>query len=397
MSKRTVLLSALMLLIPALLCAAGKIRGLIVDKDTRDPLVGANVSIVGTTYGAAADVDGVYLILNVPAGVYTLRATFVGYAQYTVSNVRVNNDLTTTIDIALSSEAVALQAVEIVAERPLVNKNATNAVRINTADDLAALPVRGINNILAVTPGVVVQDGAVFIRGGRLDETGYYLEGVSIRNPITGARAVTLVQDAIEEIQVQAGGYNAEFGGANAGIIQQQLRTGTSSWKASAQYITDNVTLKKRSAALDGQKRLGTHWFGYNEFTGSVSGPVLSDRFKFFGLFNYQYQRDQNPQPYPGIHLGPVVGQTGDTVNLEYPAGALQKNPRQDITGTGTLTLDFAPITLRLAGTYTGTTRNSAYNSHRNAGRGMSLVLGHPDFEGFDVLQEVLPAESVAA
>lgn len=374
MSKRTVLLLALMLLIPTLLCASGKIRGVIVDKDTRDPLVGANVSIVGTTYGAAADVDGAYVIVNVPAGVYTLRATFVGYAQFTVSNVRVNNDLTTSMDFALSSEAVALQAVEIVAERPLVNKSATNAVRINTSDDLAALPVRGLNNILAVTPGVVFQDGAVFIRGGRIDETGYYLEGVNIRNPLTGARAVTLVQDAIEEIQVQAGGYNAEFGGANAGIIQQQLRSGTSTWKASAQYITDNVTLKSKSAAFDGKKRLGANWYGYTEFTGSVSGPVLDDRFKLFALFNYLYQRDQNPQPYPGINLGPVVGQTGDTINLTYPAGSLLKNPRQDITGTGTLTMDFTPITLRLAGTYTGTTRYNAYNSHRNAGALANLL-----------------------
>ncbi|MBP1657489.1 MAG: TonB-dependent receptor, partial [Bacteroidetes bacterium] len=374
MSKRTVLLLALMLLIPTLLCAAGKIRGVIVDKETRDPLVGANVSIVGTAYGAAADVDGAYVIVNVPAGVYTLRATFVGYAQFTVSNVRVNNDLTTSMDFALSSEAVALQAVEIVAERPLVNKSATNAVRINTSDDLAALPVRGLNNILAVTPGVVFQDGAVFIRGGRIDETGYYLEGVNIRNPLTGARAVTLVQDAIEEIQVQAGGYNAEFGGANAGIIQQQLRSGTSTWKASAQYITDNVTLKGKSAAFDGKKRLGANWYGYTEFTGSVSGPVLDDRYKLFALFNYLYQRDQNPQPYPGINLGPVVGQTGDTINLTYPAGSLLKNPRQDITGTGTLTMDFTPITLRLAGTYTGTTRYNAYNSHRNAGALANLL-----------------------
>lgn len=368
MSKRSLILAMLLLLAPATLLASGKIRGKIVDKDTGEPLVGANVSAVGTTYGAAADVNGAYIILNVPAGVYTLRATFVGYAQYTVSNVRVNNDLTTEMDFSLSSEAVAMQAVEIVAERPLVNKSATNAVRINTAEDLAAMPVRGINNILAVTPGVVVQDGAVFIRGGRLDETGYYLEGVSIRNPLTGARAVTLVQDAIEEIQVQAGGYNAEFGGANAGIIQQQLRTGTSTWKASAQYITDNITFKSGGKFLDGKERLGTRWYGYSEFTGSVSGPIVSDQFKFFGLFNYLYQRDQTPQPYPGINLGQVVGQTGDTVNLNYPAGPLMKNPREDITGTATLSMDFSPLTVRVAGTYTGTQRYNAYNSHRNAG-----------------------------
>ena len=172
MKSQRILLVTLLLLMPALVLASGKIRGKIVDKDSRDALVGANVSIIGTALGAAADVNGDYMILNVPPGVYTLKATFVGYAATTVSNVRVNNDLTTTMDFALSTEAVALQAVEIVAERPLVNRSATNAVRINTAEDLAALPVRGVNNILALTPGVVLQDGAVFIRGGRQDETG---------------------------------------------------------------------------------------------------------------------------------------------------------------------------------------------------------------------------------
>ena len=101
MKSQRILLVTLLLLLPALALASGKIRGKIVDKDTRDALVGANVSLVGTTYGAAADVNGEYIILNVPAGVYTVKATFVGYASYAVSNVRVNNDLTTALEFAL--------------------------------------------------------------------------------------------------------------------------------------------------------------------------------------------------------------------------------------------------------------------------------------------------------
>jgi hypothetical protein len=358
----------LMLAVPSLALASGKIRGKVIDKETLETLVGATVSIDGTSMGATANVNGEYIVLNVPAGVYTLKAKFVGYAAMSVANVRVNNDLTTNVDFALAVEAVALQTVEIVAERPLVNKNATNAVRISNSDDIAAIPVRGINNILAVTPGVVVQDNTVFIRGGRIDEVGFYLEGVPVNNPMTGGRGVNLVQDALEEIQVQAGGYNAEFGGANSGIIQQQLRSGTSSWKGSVQYITDNTGFSPKSKAFDGKKRLGSYWFGYNDFTGSISGPVFSDRVKLFGLFNYTYQRDQTPQPYPGINLGPIVGQTGDTVNLTYPAGPLLKNPRQDYTYTGTVTADLSPITARFGGTFTTTTQFSQYNTHRNAG-----------------------------
>jgi hypothetical protein len=374
--QRKVLLALLLMLLPVVVFAAGTIRGKVTDKSSGETLVGANVSLAGTTLGAATNVNGEYTILNVPVGVYTIKATFVGYTPITVSNVRVNNDLTTYQDFALTSEAVALQAVEIIAEKPLVNRSATNAVRIITNDDISALPVRGINNILSLSPGVVVQDNTVFIRGGRLDEVGYYLDGVSITNPVLGGRAVNIVQDAVEEIQVQAGGYNAEFGGANSGIIQEQLRTGTPNWKASAGYTTDNITFQPKSKAFSGNKRLGTYWYGYNEFTGTLSGPIVDERFKFFGLFNYLYNRDQSPQPFPGIHLGTLVGETGDVVNMNYPAGPLLKNSLEQYNYTATLTADFKPITLRFAGTFTSGTSYNPYNSHRNAGAISNILDG---------------------
>ncbi len=368
MVKRSLLLCIALFAIPGLVLASGKIRGTVVDRETREVLVGANVAVEGTTYGAATNAEGEFIILNVPVGVYTLRATFVGYQPVSIGNVRVNNDLTTAIDFALPWQAVALQAVEIVAERPLVNKNATNAVRITTGEDVMALPVRGINSILALSPGVVLQDNVVYIRGGRLDEVGYYLEGMSIKNPMVGGRAVNIVQDAVEEIQVAAGGYNAEFGGATAGIIQQQLRTGASDWKASLQYMTDNVGFSPKSRAFDGSRRLGAYWFGYNDVTGTVGGPLLTERLRVFGLFNYVYLRDQVPQPYPGMNFGTLVGQTGDTLTLNYPAGPELRDARQDYTFTGTASLDLAPITVRLAGTYTATEQDNPYNTNRNAG-----------------------------
>jgi hypothetical protein len=368
MTRFLVLCSLLVLLLPGIVLASGKIRGKVTDRETGEPLVGANVGIEHTTYGASANVDGEFIILNIPAGVYTLRASFVGYQTVTVANVRVNNDLTTEMNVALPSEAVALQMVEITAERPLVNKSATNAVRITTAEDVNALPIRGLNNILALTPGVVLQDNAVYIRGGRLDEVGYYLEGMNIKNPMVGGRAVQLVQDAVEEIQVAAGGYNAEFGGANAGIIQQQLRTGSATWKATVQYITDNIGFASKESAFDGSQRLGTYWFGYNDLTATIGGPLFTDRVKFFGLFGYVYQRDQTPQPYPGFDFGTLTGQTGDVLTLRYPAGPQMKNAREDYNYTATFSVDLSPVTLRLAGTYNTNQADNPYNTHRNAG-----------------------------
>lgn len=370
MQTKSFLLILSLFLMPSLVFAVGgKIKGKVIDKETKEELVGANVSIDGTAYGASSDISGNYTILNVPAGVYVVKATFVGYAAVSVSNIRVNNDLTTELNFSLSSEAVALQAIEIVAERPLVNKNATNAVRITTSEDIANLPVRGINGVIALSAGVVLQDNTLFIRGGRQDEVGFYLEGVSITNPMVGGRAVTLVQEAVEEIQVQAGGYNAEFGGANSGIVQQQLKTGTSDWKASLNVQTDNLGFKSKGDAFDGKKTLDSYTFGYNEATATLSGPITDERFKVFGLFNYLFQRDQNPQPYPGISLGRVGDPvSGDTLNVSYPAGPVQGNSLEQITGTGTLTMDFKPLTVRLAGSYTRQNFFNAFNSARISG-----------------------------
>lgn len=102
----------------------GKIAGQVVDKKTGSALPGATVVVVGTNLGAAADVNGNYFILNVPPGVYSVRASVVGYAAVVQANVRVNIDLTTTVDFkgqyALQEEAIQAGEVTIVAERPVV-------------------------------------------------------------------------------------------------------------------------------------------------------------------------------------------------------------------------------------------------------------------------------------
>lgn len=345
------------LFLPSLMLAQGMLRGKVTDLQSGEPLIGANVIVEGTQTGAATDLNGEFVLRNLNPGVYSVKSSFIGYQAITVSNVRVNNQLTTEVDFQLPAEGVTVGTVEIIAERPMIQKDNTNKIRTTTSEDIDALPVRGVNNIIGLTAGVVLQNNAVFIRGGRLDEVGYYLEGTSISNPMTGGRAVTISQDAVEEIQVQAGGYTAEFGNANAGIVRQQLKSGSSNYKGSFEYITDNVTFKSKDDAFDGKKRLGTYWYGYNEMSATLSGPIVNQRFKFFANVNYEYNKDANPQSYPGINLGPIVDQdeetNPDSINFIYPAGATYGNSLDRYTYTGTFDMDFMPIKVRLSGTYT--------------------------------------------
>jgi hypothetical protein len=346
-------------LFPMLLQAGtrGRIKGKVVDLQTGEALIGASVTVVGTTAGSATDASGEFLVQNLEAGVYTIRASYLGYQTITISNIRVNADLTAYVDIELPSEDIQVGTVEIVAQKPLIQKDNTNAVRITNSEDIEALPVRGVNNIVTLTAGVTMLNGNISIRGGRVDEVGYYLDGVSIASPNSGVRAVTLSQDAIEEIQVQAGGYTAEFGGANAGIISQSLRSGGNQFHASLEYITDNLAFKGRDDFNDGEKNIfDAYQYGYNELSTVFSGPLFNNKIKFFLNMNYLHRRDTDLQEYPGINVG-VIGSssTQDTVNLVYPAGPRLNTFSQSYTLAGTLNFDLNPILIRLSGTFSNT------------------------------------------
>lgn len=342
-----------LVLIPLTVLAGGKIKGRIFDRETAQPLIGANVVIDGTTSGAVTGPEGEFSIVDVTPGVYAVQGRFLGYAPLTVEHVRVLNGLTTEIELQLTASTLEIREITVIAQRPLVNTNATNAVRIFTGENIEAIPIRGIDNILALQPGVVLQDGTIHIRGSRPDEVGYYLEGVSVSDPQFGGSGISLSQEALEEVSVQSGGHEAEFGRANAGIVQYQLRSGGTEPRATLEYATDNISLQPRSNADRGDTRLGAYWYGYNELTGTVSGPVLTQRLKFFGLVNYLYNRNTYPQAYSGVSVGPVKdAQTGDSINWVYPAGTLLKSSTENTTFTSTLSVDLNPLVLRISGSY---------------------------------------------
>ena len=358
--KRKITILFFLLFLPAFVMAGsvGKIQGKVTDLQTGEALIGANVLVVGTSFGAATDVSGSFTINNLEPGVYELKASYLGYKTVTITNVRVNSDLTSEVDLQLPAEGISVGEVNIVATRPLINKSNTNAIRTTSSENIESLPVRGVTAIIGLTAGVVLQDNTIYVRGGRQDEVGYFLEGTNITNPVFGGRTVTLVQDAIEEISVQAGGFTAEFGGANAGIIRTQLKSGTPDFRATVEYVTDNLSFKSKSNRFDGEKTFNTNSFGYNEFTATLSGPIVSKDIKFFGLFNYNYNLDSDPRPWPGINLGVITDPLSTTpetnsIDFTYPAGPTLKKSGEAYTGTATLTLDFNPFIIRATGTWT--------------------------------------------
>ncbi|NDC87275.1 MAG: TonB-dependent receptor [Bacteroidetes bacterium] len=193
----------------------GKIAGVVRDADTGESLPGVNVIIDGTTQGEATDLDGNYIILQVRAGTYTIRASYIGYADQVIENVRVEPSKTTRLNINLTSSIIQGEEVIVSAERGVVQIDRTTTSAVVDAEQLSNLPVTSLADAINLQAGVV--DGR--FRGGRSGEVSYLVNGVPINNAFTNQAAFEVEQNMVSSLEVISGVFNAEYGQALSGVV----------------------------------------------------------------------------------------------------------------------------------------------------------------------------------
>ncbi len=220
----------------------GKVTGTVKDSQNGSPLIGVNVIVKGTTIGAATDINGYYAILGVPPGPRDLAFSYIGYAEITVTEVLVNTDRTTTINIEMTPAALDLgQAVTVTAERPIVEKDKTSSSVHIQAEDIAKQPIVGLREILELTPGVNRNaDGTISIRGGSGYDINYTVNGMKSLNTNTSATAFggsgmsksenswkyDVNPLSVAQMEIISGGFNSEYGNAQSGIISVVTKEG---------------------------------------------------------------------------------------------------------------------------------------------------------------------------
>jgi outer membrane receptor protein involved in Fe transport len=235
---------AALLLLPAFLFAGttGKIAGRITQQGKGDPLPSAIVRIVGEKSGAATDTEGRFVILNVKPGTHTLRATMVGYSEGGIQGVVVRADLTTTVDFELAEGAIQLDEVVAQAERKMINKDETSRTAIVNAQTFSDLPVVSAQEIVGLQAGFVTgSDGELHARGGRSGEVAYLIDGVPVRDPLSGGFAGQVDKYAIEELQVLTGGFNAEYGKALSGVVNIVTKEGGNTLAGRMEYTSPQL------------------------------------------------------------------------------------------------------------------------------------------------------------
>jgi hypothetical protein len=255
----------------------GKISGKVLDADTREPLIGANIIILSTNLGAATDIDGSYFILNITPSTYNVKISYVGYAPKTIEGVRIVANLTYELNVDLSTDFTLPEIV--VEDTKLFEAKSTNTVKVIDGDMIARLPVKGVTNIAGLQSGVVIQEGStknntdgnnegaggvdgnadINVRGGRSSEVLFIVDGVPQTNLFTGTNRSQVSDDAIDQISFQVGGYEAKYGQAQSGIVNITTKSG----QANYNLYTDVAT----SEFLDD--------YGFNQYTFNLSGPII--------------------------------------------------------------------------------------------------------------------------
>jgi outer membrane receptor protein involved in Fe transport len=323
----------------------GKLVGSVTDFETGEPLVGANILLDGTYLGGATDINGEFIILNIPPGTYNIKGLYVGYSDLVVENVQISSNLTTQISLKLRPDSFESDVITIVAERPLINKNITNSTSVITSADIENFPARTVTNIVAQEAGIVQQGNNLFVRGSRNDAVAYYVDGVLVNNPLSGGSQTSLISNAIEEVQFQAGGYTAEFSGANGGIVSSTSKVGGENYKFNVELISDNFVAR-------GENYFGGNSFGYSEYIFTAGGPVIPSfkKLRFFIAANNSYQ-DTPPGFYKSINLPELRDPTVNnekTIDLVYPKGQRANAWQNTYNIQGNLTYNLSPVTLRL-------------------------------------------------
>jgi outer membrane receptor protein involved in Fe transport len=216
----------------------GKIVGTIFDKNSGNPLPGVNIVLNETYLGASTDLDGNFLILNVPPGSYDLEISMLGYQKIVKRGLEVSVDLTTTLSLEMVEAPLLGEEVVIVAERPLIRKDITSKKTYIDGKEITELPVRDFKDVLAIQAGVTTDAaGRLHIRGGRSDEVAYLIDGVYVDDPlkggfdneseessetrqaVTGNLGLSLGEEAIDEMVIISGTFNAEYGNVMSGIV----------------------------------------------------------------------------------------------------------------------------------------------------------------------------------
>lgn len=247
----------------------GRIVGSVVDFVTRQPLIGANVLIIGTTIGAATDINGNFRIENLDPNTYQLRASVIGYEPQTKTDVVVSPGRLTQVAFTLSAQIIEFEGVEVTGDFFRKDPFEVNSIRSFSFEEIRRSPggFEDVVRALSVLPGVAQADAGrndLIVRGGAPSENLYLVDGIEVPNinhfgtqGATGGPLSFINLDFVRETSFSTGGFSSLYGDKLSSVLTIDLRNG-------------------RNDRLGGKATISASQFGLN-----VEGPLLNENSSF--------------------------------------------------------------------------------------------------------------------
>ncbi len=212
----------------------GKVRGVVTDAETGEPLPGANVIIEGTSLGASTDVEGVYNILNVSPGKHVVRVSMVGYTTVSKTDVLVQGRRTVPVNFSLQASNIAGQEITVTAEREVVQMDVSASEVIVQGEQVREIPaVVKVEQFLNTQPGIE----NMVIRGGGQNQVAMVVDGIlMVDERVNRPTLTSLNLSAVQEISIITGGFNAEYGNVRSGVINVITKSAQDRYHGSVDY-----------------------------------------------------------------------------------------------------------------------------------------------------------------
>ncbi|MFK7972514.1 MAG: TonB-dependent receptor [Bacteroidia bacterium] len=337
-------------LINSLSAQTGTLSGKVTDSETGEPLPSAAVVIIGTYKGSNTKADGTFVIKDIKPGDYSIRVAYVGYTEKRFNGITITANKTTTLNASMVEVGSTIDEVIIEGKAGLIDLESGRSETDVSAADLAEMSANDVQDVVAMQTGVSENPDGVQIRGGRVYETEYLVEGISAQDPLAGTGfGLSVNTKAISNVKVITGGGGAEYGGGTAGVISTSIREGGDKIQWQGSWRRDN---------LGSNVNQGMSW-NTDDVSLSLGGPVPFTKKKvtFFASGNMflsdNYFRSQANQLHSSLFTNDSIwaprqdNRWSNTVKLAWK---LSPGMKLSLTNTHSLNINQSTRSLQIIG-----------------------------------------------
>jgi Carboxypeptidase regulatory-like domain/TonB-dependent Receptor Plug Domain len=326
----------------------------------------------GLSRSSIANGEGYFTIPQLPPATYRIEVKKDGFKPVVRPDVVLNVEQVARLDFSLETGALS-ETVTITSEAPLLNRETSSVGQVVDNKTVVTLPLNGRNyaQLAVLAPGATPNPGSrtedgFSLNGNRLFQNSFQIDGADNNNYIFGTdtnttQAVRPSVDAIQEFKVETANYSAEYGRAAGGVISVAIKSGTNQFHGSAFEFLRNDKLDARNFFVN-RNRLRKQPLRFNQFGGTIGGPVWKDHAFFF--FSYQGTRIRTSDtavvtvPTADMKRG-VFGAT----NIFDPANVVA-GARVQFTNNTIPTARLDPSGLKLAALYPDPNQPGAVNNY---------------------------------